>query len=165
MKKRIFLFLILICPIALILPSLGKFAFPPGSPYSDLVISHLPNALYIKHSISTWKEIPLWSDLILSGYPFAADPLSGLWYLPGWLAIVLPEPFGFNLLIVLHILFSGIGLFLFLRSENLGELQALLGAFTFELMPKLFAHFASGHITLLFAVSWTPWIIWIEKKR
>ncbi len=165
MKKRIFLILILICPIALILPFLGKFAFPPGSPYSDLVISHTPNALYIRHSISTWKEIPLWSDLILSGYPFAADPLSGLWYLPGWLAIVLPEPFGFNLLIVLHIFFSGIGLFLFLRSENLGELSALLGAFTFELMPKLFAHFASGHITLLFAVSWTPWLLWIEKKK
>lgn len=165
MKKRIFLFLILICPIAIILPYMGKFAFPPGSPYSDLVISHLPNVLYIRHSISTWKEIPLWSDLILSGYPFAADPLSGLWYLPGWVAIALPEPFGFNLLIVLHILFGGIGLFLFLRSENLGEIPALLGAFTFELMPKLFAHFASGHITLLFAVLWTPWLMWIEKKK
>jgi hypothetical protein len=165
MSKRIFVILILICPIVLILPSLGQFAFPPGSPYSDLVISHLPNALYIKHSLSAWHQIPLWSDQILSGYPFAADPLSGLWYPPGWLAVVLPEPFGFNLLIALHILFGGIGLFLFLRSENLGELPALLGAFTFELMPKLFAHFASGHITLLYAVFWTPWLILIEKEK
>ncbi len=165
MMKKLFPFLILICPIMLILPSLGQFAFPPGSPYSDLAITHLPNALYIRQSISTWQQIPLWSDLILSGYPFAADPLSGLWYLPGWLAVILPEPFGFNLLIVLHILFGGIGLFLFLRSENLDELAALLGAFLFELMPKLFAHFASGHITLLFAVMWTPWLLWVEKKK
>ena len=165
MIKKVFQFLILICPIALLLPFLGKFAFPPGSPYSDLVISHLPNVIYIRHAISTWHEIPLWSDLILSGYPFAADPLSGLWYLPGWLAIVLPEPFGFNLLIVLHILFGGIGLFLFLRAENLAELPALTGAFIYELMPKIFAHFASGHITLLFAVLWTPWLLWVEKKK
>jgi hypothetical protein len=165
MMKKLFPLLILICPIMLILPSLGQFAFPPGSPYSDLAITHLPNALYIRQSISTWRQIPLWSDLILSGYPFAADPLSGLWYLPGWLAVFLPEPFGFNLLIVLHILFGGIGLFLFLRSENLDEFAALLGAFIFELMPKLFAHFASGHITLLFAVMWTPWLLWVEKKK
>ncbi len=79
--------------------------------------------------------------------------------------MVLPEPFGFNLLIVFHLLFGGIGLFLFLRSENLGELPAVLGAFTFELMPKLFAHYASGHITLLFAVMWTPWLLWVEKKK
>ncbi len=165
MIKKLFPFLILICPIALILPFLGQFAFPPGSPYSDLAITHLPNAIYLKQSISTWRQIPLWSDLILSGYPFAADPLSGIWYLPGWLAVVLPEPFGFNLLIVVHLLFGGIGLFLFLRSENLGELPAVLGAFTFELMPKLFAHYASGHITLLFAVMWTPWLLWVEKKK
>ena len=165
MMKKFFPFLILIFPIALILPSLGMFAFPPGSPYSDLAITHLPNVLFLKHSIATWHQIPLWSDLILSGYPFAADPLSGLWYLPGWLAVVLPEPFGFNLLIVLHLLLGGIGLFIFLRSEQLDELPALLGAFTFELMPKLFAHFASGHITLLFAVMWTPWLLWVEKKK
>jgi hypothetical protein len=165
MMKKLFPFLILIFPILLILPALGMFAFPPGSPYSDLAITHLPNALFIKHSLITWHQIPLWSDLILGGYPFAADPLSGLWYLPGWLAVVLPEPFGFNLLIVLHILFGGIGLFLFLRSENLDEIPAVLGAFTFELMPKLFAHFASGHITLLFAVMWTPWLLWVEKKK
>jgi hypothetical protein len=165
MMKKLLLILILICPIALILPYSGMFAFPPGSPYSDLAITHLPNVLYIRHSITTWHQIPLWSDLILSGYPFAADPLSGLWYLPGWLAVVLPEPFGFNLLIVLHILFGGIGLFLFLRSENLDERPALLGAFIFELMPKLFAHYASGHITLIFAVVWTPWLLWAEKKK
>ena len=165
MIKKLFPFLILICPIALILPFLEQFAFPPGSPYSDLAITHLPNVLYLKQSILTGARIPLWSDLILSGYPFAADPLSGIWYLPGWLAVVLPEPFGFNLLIVVHLLFGGIGLFLFLRSENLGELPAVLGAFTFELMPKLFAHFASGHITLLFAVMWTPWLLWVEKKK
>jgi hypothetical protein len=165
MMKKLLPFLVLLGPIALILPSLGMFAFPPGSPYSDLAITHLPNALYINHSISTWGQVPLWSDLILSGYPFAADPLSGLWYLPGWLAVVLPEPFGFNLLIVLHILFGGVGVFFFLRSENLAEIPALLGAFIFELMPKLFAHFASGHITLLFAVAWTPWLLWVEKRR
>ncbi len=164
MIKKVLFFLILACPTALILSSIGKFAFPPGSPYSDLAISHLPNALFINHTVTIWHQIPLWSDQILSGYPFAADPLSSLWYLPAWLAVAWPGPVTFNLLIAFHIMFGGIGLYFFLRSENRGEVSALLGAFIFELMPKIFAHYASGHVTLIYAVMWTPWLIWMERK-
>ena len=105
--RKILSILILMMPILLLFPTIGQFPFPPASPFSDLVITHFPNAVFIRNSLATWNEIPLWSNTILSGYPFAANPLSGLWYLPGWLAIILPIPFGFNLLICLHLLVGG----------------------------------------------------------
>lgn len=163
--RKILSLLILMMPILLLFPTIGQFPFPPASPYSDLVITHFPNAVFIRNSLATWNEIPLWSNTILSGYPFAANPLSGLWYLPGWLAIILPIPFGFNLLICLHLLVGGVGLYLFLRSENLSPISALAGAISFELMPKIFAHYAAGHVTLIYAFSWTPWLLLVEKKR
>ncbi len=32
-------------------------------------------------------------------------------------------------------------------------------------MPKLMGHFASGHVTLVMAVAWTPWLLLAERKR
>jgi hypothetical protein len=101
----------------------------------------------------------------LSGYPFAANPLSGLWYPPGWLLLLLPIPMGFNLLILLHLFWGGIGMYCFLRKNKFGEFPALIGALVFELMPKLFAHYFAGHITLVFAISWTPWLLFLEITK
>ena len=163
--RKLFVVFVLLIPILILIPTICQFPFPPASPYSDLVITHFPNAIFIRNSLSNWKEIPFWSNTILSGYPFAANPLSGLWYLPGWLTIFLPIPFAFNLLILLHLLLGGIGMYLFLRCEKIGILAAIVGAVSFELMPKIYAHYAAGHVTLIYALCWTPWLLIAEKNR
>ncbi len=150
----------LLLPLFLLLPALGSFPYPsPDAPYSDLTISHYPNAVYLREALLTYRSLPLWSPAILSGYPFAANPLSGLWYPGGWPALLLPLPLGFNLLVGLHILWGGIGLYLFLRAVGMKVPAALLGALAFEAMPKILAHYGAGHITLLYAISWTPWLL------
>jgi hypothetical protein len=164
-KRKIFILLILALPVAILLPSINKFPYPFNSNYSDLTISHYPNAIFIKQSLFGNGQIPLWSDTILSGYPFAADPLSGLWYPPGWPAFVLPLPLGFNLLVLMHLLWGGLGMYLFLKSERKNLLPALFGAVMFESLPKLFAHYGAGHLTIVYAVCWTPWLFWAEKRR
>jgi hypothetical protein len=147
-------------PVLILLPGLNAFPYPPTpEAYSDLAITHYPNAVYLKQALSAWHSLPLWSYTILSGYPFAANPLSGLWYPPGWLVVPLPLPLGFNLLVILHLLWGGIGFFLLLRSEGVKSQAALLGALAFEAMPKLFAHYGAGHVTLIYAVCWTPWLL------
>ncbi|HEX2980540.1 MAG TPA: hypothetical protein VHO48_09775, partial [Anaerolineaceae bacterium] len=88
---------VLALPLVMLLPFLGQFAYPIHSSFSDLAISHYPNAVFLRRSILVYGQIPLWSGSILSGYPFAANPLSGLWYPPGWLALLFPLPFGLNL--------------------------------------------------------------------
>src|SRR6185503_8847103 len=74
----------------------------PGAQFSDLLISHWPNAEFIRSSLFEFGQFPLWNPSILSGAPFAADPLAGLWYLPNWITVILPLPFAFNLLLALH---------------------------------------------------------------
>jgi hypothetical protein len=155
--------ILLIIPLLIFIPGIADFFYAPGSAFSDLVISHYPNAVFLRQALQSGQGVPLWSPSILSGYPFAADPLSGLWYPPGWLALGLPLPLGFNLAVMLHLLWGGLGLFLWLKSEGLKPQAAILAALTFEAMPKLVSHFAAGHITLVYAVTWTPWLLWAEK--
>ena len=157
---------ILLAPLLLLLPALGSFPYPSAeAPYSDMTLAHYPYAIYLRQALLVEHRLPLWSSLILSGSPFAANPLSGLWYPPGWLALLFPLPLGFNLLVLLHLLWGGLGMLLFLRGEGLSHPPALLGALGFEALPKLFAHYGAGHLTLIYAVAWTPWLLWACRRR
>lgn len=160
--KKVLVVAILLAPFGFLFPHLNEFAFLTGSAYSDLAISHYPNAVYLLRSLAEWRQLPLWSDAILGGYPFAADPLSGLWYLPGWLAYVFPLPLGFNLDLILHLVWGGVGTFCFLRWEGRSGYAALAGGLIFELFAKTAAHFGAGHVTLVYSVAWTPWLFLVE---
>ena len=156
--------ILLFIPLVLLIPGWDGFAYSPRSIFSDLTISHYPNALFLQDSLSR-GQIPLWSPLLFAGYPFAADPLSGLWYLPGWLALIFPLPFGFNFNLLVHLFFSGVGMWLFLREIKVNWLPALGGALMWELMPKIFAHIGAGHLTFIYAIAWTPWLLLAEMRR
>ena len=146
-------------PIIVVGAGLMKFPYPSsGAAYSDMTVTHYPNALYIKQTIAKYHTIPLWSDLIMSGYPFVANPLSGLLYPPGWIALLFPLPLGINLVVIAHLVWAGLGLFLYLRQLGLHERSALFGGIAYELMPKTYAHYAAGHVTLVYALAWLPWL-------
>ncbi len=159
--------LVLALPLLWLLPGIGGFPYPGSqADFSDLAITHYPNAVFLKHSLREFGELPLWSPLILSGYPFAANPLAGLWYPPAWLALLFPLPFGLNLLAVLHLLFGGVGVYELSRQEGAEHAGALLAGLAFVALPKLSAHFGAGHLTLVYAVPWTPWLLyWQGRER
>ena len=140
------------------------FLYLPNSDYSDLTITHWPNALFIRRSLATWGQIPLWRHLILSGEPFAANPLSGLWYSPNLLLLVLPLTVAFNLLFVLHTAWAGWGAYRLARSIGASCAGGLLAALTVMLTPKAIAHLASGHVGLYFAWAWLPWVLWAVRR-
>lgn len=156
--------LLLILPLAFLIYLGGDFAYPVRGDYSDLAISHLPNAEFLRRSLIN-GEIPMWSPLLFAGYPFAANPLSGLHYPPGWLALLFPLPFGFNFVTALHLVAAGFGMFLFLRKEGLSDWPAFGAAIAFQAMPKILSHYAAGHLSLVYAVCLTPWLFWAEIKR
>ena len=165
-KQELYLFLLLsLIPLGLFLLNSSNFFYPLESNYSDLSITHLPNLIYLRESILQDQQVPFWSGQILSGFPFLANPLSGVWYLPLWAVLFLPQPFGFNLLFLIHLLWGGAGVFVYLKGQNLKFLSALAGAMIFTLLPKLFAQFGLGHVTLVFAVCWTPWLLYAEERK
>lgn len=135
-----------------------------GGRYSDILISHLPSAVWLRQSILRWHQVPLWNALILGGAPFAADPLSGLWYPPNWLAVVLPPTLVFNLLFWLHLSWGGYGLYRLLRAEGMGSAAAVLGGLLFSGTPKWVGHVGLGHLGLVSAVAWTPWCLLAVRR-
>ena len=150
----------LVIPIFLFLPRLGSFPYPsPEAAFSDMSLTHYPYAIYLRQSLLIDHRIPLWCSLIFSGAPFAANPLSGLWYPPGWIGLLFPLPLGFNLLVAAHLFWGGVGLYILLRKEGLDYTPAIFGGLVFMALPKFFAHYGAGHLTLLYAVPWTPWLL------
>ncbi len=154
--------LIIIALLLVFLPVLLKLSAIPfyqEAQYSDILISHLPNAQFAHNAVMEWRQIPLWSPMLFAGLPFAADPLSGMAYLPNWLAVLIPEPATFNLLMLLHLAWAALGSYVFARRSGfLAEAGVILGI-GFACTPKILAHLGLGHFGLISAVSWTPWLL------
>ncbi|HJS28605.1 MAG TPA: hypothetical protein VJ768_03220, partial [Anaerolineales bacterium] len=64
----------------------------------------------------------------------------------------------------IHIVWGGLGMALLLRSQGLSLWASLFGALTFEALPKLIAHFGAGHLTILYALPWFPWLLWLSAR-
>jgi hypothetical protein len=151
----------LLLPALFLLPGLSAFPFPgSGAPFSDLAVTHYPNAVFLRDAILNNGTIPLWNPSILSGYSFIAHPYSGIWYPPYWAALFFPLPLGLNLLTAFHLIWAGAGMYALLRQRGLSRPAAIFGGLAFGSAPKIFAHIGAGHLMLVFAVSWTPWLLW-----
>jgi len=132
--------------------------------YSDLAITHWPNAVFIR---DTWREtgrLPLWRPLIMAGAPFAANPLSGLWYPPNLLLLFLPLPAAFNLLLALHLLWGGLGMYRLGQQFRLSRGAALVAAAAWVLTPRTIAHMGAGHVGLVYALGWWPWVVGAARR-
>ncbi len=166
MNKKVFALLLIIFLILNLnfIVHLDEFVYLKNSEYSDIPISHYPNIYFIQQEIRQNHEIPLWSNLINSGYPFIENPLSGIWYLWGWIALLFPLPLGININLLLHMFFGVIGLFLLLRLENRSIFASIFGAFAFGVSTKMVSHVGAGHLSMIYAVCWTPWLLYLTKK-
>jgi len=157
---------LLILPAVIYIPGmLGWIPFPSETAqYTDLLLTHYPNAIYLRNAILQDHSIPLWSNLIYSGVPFAANPLSGVWYLPGWIALIFPLPAGISIVLGMHSVFGTWGFYKLLKSEGVEDTGSIIGGIAFGLMPKIAAHYGAGHVTMLYALAWTPWLI-LESRN
>lgn len=135
----------------------------PGAAHSDLAVTHWPNAHFVRRSL--WQEgrFPIWRPTIMSGTPFAANPLAGLYYLPNWLFLFLPYlplELGFNLSALFHLWLAGVTMYaLMRRGFASGRWGALAAASVYQASPKLFAHLGAGHIGWTQAWAWLPLVL------
>jgi hypothetical protein len=155
----------LLLPAVLVLfwPALlhpAHILFPTFSEFSDLMVIHWPKARLMAQSWQAGEGLPLWTPLILSGMPLAANQLAMLFYPPAWLFLILPGEPVFNLLFVFHLWLGGFGVYALLRrAHNLSPGAALIGGLTFALNGKWLAHAAGGHVSLVGAIGWLPWAL------
>ncbi|MBN1201594.1 MAG: hypothetical protein JXJ20_07040 [Anaerolineae bacterium] len=159
---------IFLCALAVILAAfllgvgLGpdSLPFPPESDYSDVVTSHWPNALFLRRAVLDDHTWPLWRPLIMSGQPFAANPLNKVWYPPQWLVFILPPALHLNVLTWLHLLVAGAGAWTWSRATGLSGWAAGLAGFGYAFAPRLIASVGAGHLDLVYAAAWFPWLLW-----
>ncbi len=139
-------------------PANGE-VMPAGWPFSDAVISHWPNALYFQRSVraGSW---PLWRPLLMSGQPFAANPLNKVWYPPQWLVIFLPVTLHLNLMIWGHLVLAGIGMYMLARWLGLRAETAAVMGIAYAFTPRLLAATGAGHLDVVYAMAWFPWVLW-----
>ncbi|MEX2030178.1 MAG: hypothetical protein WD906_04320 [Anaerolineales bacterium] len=135
------------------------FLKPAESEFTDLLLAHAPNAFYLRSQWIDTGQIPAWNPNIEGGLPFLADPLSGVWYPPNWLAVLLPPGLGFNLILWLHLAWAGWGMWRLVRSLGSGEAGAWAAGIAFSGAPKILAHVSLGHLGFVCGLSWTPYLL------
>lgn len=130
-----------------------------GARFTDLLVAHAPNALLLRRSLAAGDGVPLWNPHLAGGIPFAADPLSGIWYPPNWLAAALPIGLAFNLILWFHLAWACLGAWRLARSIGCGTTGAWIAAIAYSGSPKLLAHLGLGHLGLVSGMSWAPWTL------
>lgn len=137
---------------------------PRDASFSDAMTSHWPNALFLRRAVLDDHAWPLWRPSIMSGAPFAANPLSKVWYPPHWLVLVLPPGWCLNLLIWLHLILAGLGARAWARAGGLPEGPAMMAGAGYAFAPRVIAAVGAGHVDLVYAAAWIPWLLWAVER-
>ena len=112
---------------------------------------------YLWVSLVKSFQLPLWNPYNYSGIPLLATLQPGIFYPPHILYLFLPFPIVWNYLIILHFVFSGITVFLFLRYLKASNAACFVGGVVFMLSGYLLSvHNLLPH---LFSVSWFPLVL------
>src|SRR5258708_7531022 len=145
---------------ALLMPApFTQNQLPAGWAHSDLMISHWPTALLIQRTFAQMHQLPLWNPYFGGGQPLGADPLAALFYPPTQLVQILSLRDYYLVLILGHLVFTGLGMLLLARrAVGLPRLPALVAAISYMATPALLAHLGAGHVTIVQTVAWQPWL-------
>ena len=142
----------------------GRYLFSASPPLiypisnlgTDLPREIIPLWMFIKRSLATSGELPLWRPYSASGAPLIGHPVAPVLYPLHWLSVGLPLALGLNLDAFLHFWWLGMGMYLVLRNlEGMRWEAAAVGAVIFSFAPKWVAHLSGGHWPMLAAIA-TP---------
>lgn len=133
----------------------------PSQLGTDFLTKQWPNAMYVVQAWRRWHEVPLWRTAAMGGVPIIGNPSMLLAYPPYWLIVLLPVSRALALYFALHLVWAGWGTYgLARRVIDLAPGGALLAALTFALSAKVIAHIGGGHVDVVAAISWLPWLWW-----
>ncbi len=137
----------------------GALPYPTSALYSDAVITHWPYALYMHRN-----GFALWYPRIMSGIPFAANPIAKVWYPPQWTVLLLEPTLHLDLMVWLHLALAGAGMWTWARGSGMSVWPAALAAVSYMLAPKTIAHLGAGHLDIVYAMGWFPWLLWAVRR-
>ncbi len=107
----------------------------------------------------TW---PLWNSLVGNGAPLLANYQVAPFYPPNWLHLVVDPPHAMSWLMVLHVLWAGVGMWLYGKALGLRPFARLVSALSFMLSGYLVSRLAFASIGS--ALPWLPWLFWAAER-
>jgi hypothetical protein len=113
-------------------------------------------------SLAAFHSPPvLWTDLLLSGFPVAADPQVQSWYPPK----LLFAAFGtWNAFVLSAYVLASLGVYGYVSTVTGVPWAALVSGIVFGMSGFMMAHL--GHTMIIHATAWIPFIIWaLERLR
>jgi len=132
--------------------------------FSDVIHVWYFFKYFTVQSIRKFGELPLWNPLIYSGVPLVGNPQSTFFYPPFLIFFFLPVQWAITLLFAAHMVFAGMGMYIFARKKQLPFVAALFAAAVFILNRKTVGHVFAGHLTQTCSWSYIPWLfICLEK--
>lgn len=128
-----------------------------------------PSLQFVPWRAYAWEqilagELPLWNALNGMGAPLAANYQIALFYPPGWISFLFAAVGGVpglawsqTLLVVLHLIFAGLGMAALARRYRLSVLAQTVAGLSFGLSGYLVARVE--FFSMIWAGAWMPWIV------
>jgi hypothetical protein len=101
-------------------------------------------------------HLPLWNPHVFCGMPYLGWAQTAVLYPTNWLDLVLPLPRSINLGIALHVFLAGSFTYLWGLRRGLHPVAAVVAGALFMFSGSYFLHVYAGHLSLLYAIAWTP---------
>ncbi len=145
--------------VAGVLFALRGFAFHPllTNHHPDILAFWLPRFGFLGDALAS-GHVPLWNPNEMLGYRFAADPQSGWLYVPPMVLFSALSPgAAMRAFVVFNPMLAGLGLFWFLRKEELSRLFATAGGLCLAILMST----SEMAISLPFAgfLAWTTLVL------
>jgi len=113
---------------------------------------------FFNHWISR-GVFPWWNPSIFGGQPYIADPVVNIWYPPNWLFFILPLNLVYSWHIALHVLWAMVGMYVLVRVKKQFDIAAWVSGVVFGLSGFFMARTFAGHVDVIAAASWIPWVV------
>ncbi len=121
----------------------------------DHLTHTIPAKQYLADALQDGR-LPEWWSAVDLGVPFAANPNHSALYPPVWLVALLPMPWSVDVLLVLHVLFAGVGTAVLARRFGARPTGAIVAGAAFMLCG--FTSSTLVHGGPLLTLAWAPWI-------
>ena len=134
--------------------------------WEDLVHQEFPHRIFARDCLLHF-QFPHWNPYTFSGMPFFAAIHTGVLYPFNLLMSLLPVSNGtfwylLQLMIISHLFFAGMSMFILLRNKKLSDQAAFFGAISYMLCGFFITHII--HSLMLYILAWLPLIVLFLEK-
>ncbi len=134
--------------------------------WEDFIYQNYPFRNFAATSLAA-GQLPLWNPYTFNGMPFLADIQTTVLYLPSMVLTVFVANGSLNyywleLMIILHFVLAGVGMFYLSKSFNLKNIPSLFAGAAYMLSGYMIVH--AIHQQNLTLVAWYPLVLLLFRK-